>query len=126
MAPSGPSWPLPCSSSWYVLCPVGTELGGAGRSGVEGALGCVEMGLGSLGVMSEAVAASVLLQPLLWPVTQSLITPRELGKVGHVFRFNADWIKALSAFPAKATGMDVHPGGAMQTQLVLFLLTVLS
>ena len=62
----------------------------------------------------------------LWPVTQSLITPRELGKVGHVFRFNADWIKALSAFPAKATGMDVHPGGAMQTQLVLFLLTVLS
>lgn len=48
-----------------MFCPVGTELGGAGGSGVEGALGYVEMGLGSLGVMSEAVAASVLLQPLL-------------------------------------------------------------
>lgn len=56
---------------------MGVELGGAGGSGVEEALGYVEMGLGSPGVMSEAVAAPVLLQLLMWPVTQSLITPKD-------------------------------------------------
>ena len=43
-----------------------------------------------------------------------------LRKVGQVFRFNADLFEALGAFHAEAAGVGVCPGGAVQTQLVLF------